>query len=178
MQPTFSGLRQERPGPNSQTMRFLWLLWVGLFLGMGTALQAGAPAPQLSLRILVQSNQIANSAQTVAVPLTDPEETIYVNAIPEASEKDLIGVEPYNGPAGETGATLHFTSHAGLSFNADTMQNQGRILVVVLNGRVVYSPIIDSVISGGDFLIPHGVSPQDMALLQATAQINQKRMKE
>ncbi|WP_093284948.1 hypothetical protein [Verrucomicrobium sp. GAS474] len=149
---------------------FPLVLAAGLLLPAG-ALQAGGEKPKLVLRVYIQNED--PGSRSMPLNLTDPDQTIHINVDPEASERDLEAVEPYAGENGETGAVIHFSRHAGLLLNAVTIQKTGKILVVSLNGRIVYSPVIDTVINE-TLLIPRGVTPEDMALLQAMVKENKK----
>ena len=137
--------------------------------------RAGAPAPKVTLRLCLQvdaQSGATGSKQTVPVRLANPDQIIYINAQPEASEHDLVGIEPYNGVAGENGAILHFSRHAAIGLNNATVQNQGRILVVLLDGRPVYTPVIDAPLSSGDFIVPRGVLPIEITELQKVIKLN------
>ncbi|MDE1169652.1 MAG: hypothetical protein PW734_00340 [Verrucomicrobium sp.] len=136
---------------------------------------AGAKPPSVSLRICLETEGAGSSNQSVPVQLQNPDQTVYVNPAPEASERDLVGAEAYSGPGGEQGALLHFNRHAAIALSSATMQHEGKILVVFLDGRIVYAPVIDAALSSGDFLIPRGVLPEEIALLQAQAKENLKR---
>lgn len=159
-----------------------FLSGIALFLVFGLVLsvvapaaRAGAPAPKVTLRLCVQvdaQSGATESKQTVPVRLVNPDQVIYINAMPEASEHDLVGIEPYSGVAGESGAILHFSRHAAISLNNATVQNQGRILVVLLDGRPVYTPVIDGPLTTGDFIVPRGVLPLELAELQKVIKIN------
>ena len=105
----------------------------------------------------------------IPIQLTQPDEQIFVSSIPEATEKDLLGIVPAPGAAG--GAILHFSDHAGMNLDAATSQGDGKVLVVVLDGRVIYSPMIDTTIKT-DILIPRGIMPQEFSLLDALAKQN------
>jgi hypothetical protein len=143
--------------------------------------RAGAPAPQVNLRICVQvdaQSGATGSKQTAPIRLSNPDEVIYIKSLPEVTERDLVGIEPYSGVAGETGAIFHFSSHAAIELNNTTLQNEGRILVVLLDGRPIYSPVIDAPLNSGDFVVPRGVLPAEMTELQKVIKENlQQTMK-
>jgi len=148
--------------------RSLSLLFVlGLALLSAPLLHAGGKKPELVLRVYTQNED--PGARSVPLLLTDPDQTIHINADPEVTEGDLEAAEPY----GESGVLLHFSRHAGLLLNSATMQKMGKILVVSLNGRIVYSPVIDTPINE-TLLLPQGVTPQDMALIQAKIKANHR----
>jgi len=140
-----------------------------VYLLFSTLCFAGSKPPQIYLRVYTQTDSNGSPNSIIPIQLTQPDDQIFVSAIPEASEKDLIGIVPAPGAAG--GAILHFNEHAGMNLDAATSQGDGKILVVVLDGRVIYSPMIDATIKT-DLLIPRGILPQEFSLLQAVAKQN------
>jgi hypothetical protein len=129
---------------------------------------AGKTPPKLLLRIHVQTTgdgMSVNQAQTVYLPPNN--EPILIRALPEVTEQNLIGVLP------EPGGTLLTFDHPGeVNLSAVTAEDQGRILVVFLNGFIIYAPIIDEQITNGQLLLPHPLAPQIVALLEDIAQRN------
>jgi hypothetical protein len=59
-----------------------------------------------------------------------------------------------------------------VNLSAVTAQNQGRILVVLINNTIFYAPVIDTQISDGRLDIPHHLTPQALALMQEVVQKN------
>jgi len=141
------------------------------FLLLAAPCLAGSKPPQIFLRVYTQTDSQGSPNSMIPVQLTQPDEQIFVSSIPEATEKDLIGVDASPGGNGTVGAILHFSAHAGMNLDAATSQGDGKILVVVLNGRVVYSPMIDMGLKT-ELLIPRGILPQEFSLLQAVAKQN------
>jgi preprotein translocase subunit SecD len=105
---------------------------------------------------------------TITIPPDN--EQIQVRTLPEVTEGDLTNVQ-------QDAAGLHLQfDHVGqVNLSAVTAQNQGRILVVLIDGYVVYAPIIDEQITNGELDIPHQLSPQIVQLLQGVAQQNVKQ---
>jgi hypothetical protein len=146
---------------HSSIMRWIFLLAGLLFLAFLPA-HAGHSPPQIFLRIHVQTNGTGQSAMevtTIKIPPSGQE--IMIRTLPEVSEKNLSGVA-------QDQAGLHLTfDHVGtVNLNAVTAQNQGRILVVLIDGFVIYAPLIDEQISNGQLDIPRQVTPQILTLLQ------------
>jgi hypothetical protein len=143
-------------------------LLIALALLASLPAHAGHSAPKLFLRIHVQTTGEglpANQAQTVAVPPDG--ELIQVRALPEVTEGDLVGVEPR-----PNGTLLTFDHSGQVNLDVVTGANQGRILVVLLNGYVIYAPTIDEQISNGQLLLPHPLAPQVVKMLQDIAAKN------
>jgi hypothetical protein len=147
-------------------MRYL-LFALALFIVLPA--HGGKSPPKLLLRIHVQttgSGLAENQARTVLLPPNN--EPIQVRGLPEVSERNLIGVEPQ-----KNGGTLLAFDHEGqINLSAVTAQNQGRVLVVFLNGYIIYAPIIDEQITNGQMLLPHPLDPKIVKLLQDIAADN------
>jgi preprotein translocase subunit SecD len=71
-----------------------------------------------------------------------------------------------------SGLHLQFDHVGQVNLSAVTAQNQGRILVVLIDGYVVYAPIIDEQITNGELDIPRPMPLQVVQFLQDVAQKN------
>jgi len=129
---------------------------------------AGKSPPKITLRIHVQTTGDGlsqNQAQTVYLPPNG--EPIQLRAMPEVSEHNLIAIDP------RPGGTLLTYDHDGqINLSAVTAQNQGRIMVVFLDGYIIYAPVIDEQITNGQLLLPHALTPHAVQLLQDVAKKN------
>ncbi len=144
---------------------------VWMSLGMVTLIWlvnfAGSSRPHVTFRVHVQTESRGlSSKQAFPVRLTHPDEAIMVNAIPEVSESDISDVESW--PSDDEGLVLrvHFAPHGAQALSNATYQDQGKVMVVFLNGRLIYAPIIDMNISNGTLTIPRGVLPVEVAELE------------
>jgi hypothetical protein len=143
-----------------------WLLL--LFLTILPA-QAGHKPPKIILRVHVQTTgegMPAELATTIALPPNG--ETIQIRSLPEVSEIDLTDVK--QAPDGTV--RLFFDHRGQVNLSAATAENQGRILVLMIDGYITYAPIIDQQITNGELDIPHPLSSQIVQLLQETARQN------
>ena len=149
-------------------MRWICLLVGFAFLGFLPA-QAGHSAPKIVLRVHVQSagdGQSALEVTTITIPPNG--ERIQVRTLPELTEGELVGVAQ----DASGGLRLQFNHVGQVNLSAVTAQNQGRILVVLIDGIVVYAPTIDEQITDGELDIPHPVDPQITQLLQEVVRQN------
>lgn len=108
---------------------------------------------------------VAQEATTITLPPNG--EQIQVRTLPEATEQELVDVRQ-----NASGLHLQFDHVGQVDLSAVTAQNQGRILVVLINGYIVYAPIIDEQITNGELDIPHPINPQVILLLQEVARRN------
>ena len=125
------------------------LLWIG-----------AAPKPPVLLRIHLQAPEGSKGTVSVPVTLFNPAETISIQSLPEVSEKEIKKVSTR-----EDGTILvEFTDFGQTKLEVGTSTGRGLILVVIVNGRVVYAPRIDTVLTNGCLLLPAGsISAEEMA---------------
>lgn len=148
-------------------MRWICLL-IGLSFYTFLPAHAGHSAPKIFLRIHVQTageGQSAQEATSVTIPPTN--EQILVRTLPDLNEQELISVEQ-----DDAGLHLQFNHTGTVDLDAVTAQNQGRILVVMIDATVIYAPIIDQEITNGHLDIPHPLPPQVVQLLQEVVKNN------
>jgi preprotein translocase subunit SecD len=144
----------------------LFLAWLCLML---VPARAGHSPPPILLRIYVQTNGeglAATQAHEITIPPDN--ETIQIRALPEVTEGNLNAVE--TDAAGHV--HFHFDHEGQVNLDAVTAQNQGRILVVFINGYIIYAPTIDEEISDGELVIPHPLPAEVVQILQDTAKRN------
>jgi len=126
-------------------------------------LMAGSQKPQFSLRIHVQAGDQIRDDRVVPIALIAPQEIIRVHKFPVLTEKNLVdAIETANG-----GVILGFNQAGQHSLETVTSTEMGRILIVVLNGRIIYDAQIDMPMSSGRLLIPNGLSESDTMMLRA-----------
>jgi preprotein translocase subunit SecD len=149
-------------------MRLLCLLAGILGLTL-LPVHAGHSPPKIIMRVNIQTTGAGmSSMEAVTINVPPDNEEILVRRLPEATEQDLIDVH-----ADASGAVHFRFNHTGqINLDAVTAQNQGRILVVSLNGIIIYAPTIDEEISNGELIIPHPMNPEILLLLQEQAQKN------
>jgi preprotein translocase subunit SecD len=148
--------------------RWLCLLIGLLFLTFQPA-WAGHSPPKIFLRIHIQtSGEGLPATQVAQVALPSTGETIMIRAMPEITERDLIAVQ-----SDASGSVhLHFNHDGQVALSVATGQNQGRIMVVMLNGFIIYAPVIDEQITNGELVLPRQFTPKALQLLQEAAQKN------
>jgi preprotein translocase subunit SecD len=149
-------------------MRWTCLLIGFLFLTFLPA-WAGHSPPKIVLRVHVQTTGEGQSPQEVTTITIPPNgEQIQVRTLPELTEQELVGVQQDASGA----VRLQFNHTGQVDLDAVTAENQGRFLVVLIDGYVIYAPVIDEQITSGELDIPRHISPQIVQLLQEVAQEN------
>jgi hypothetical protein len=130
---------------------------VGLILWIGAA-----EKPPVLLRVHLQAPEGAKGMVTVPITLLNPPESIAIRNIPELSEKDIRQVRVL--PDGS--AMVEFDDFGKTKLEVATNTGRGLILVVIVNGRVVYAPTIDVSLTRGSLALPAGsLFPQEIQSL-------------
>jgi hypothetical protein len=132
-----------------------WIL--GLMLWMGAA-----EKPPVLLRVHLQAPEGAKGMVTVPVTLLNPPETIAIRNLPEVSEKDIQRVRAL----ADGTVVVEFDDFGKTKLEVATNTGRGLILVVIVNGRVVYAPMIDTSLTKGALALPAGsVFPEEIQAL-------------
>ncbi len=110
------------------------------------------------------------TTQAINVPLPPTGEIIQVRALPEITEHDIFDVKA----DAENNVTLTLDHRGRVNLSATTGEDQGKIMVVMLNGVVIYAPVIDAQITSGILAIPHPLTPEVIKIMQDMAKQNVK----
>lgn len=143
-------------------------LVLGLLLLAFLPAHAGHSGPLILMRVYIQTNEGLPPSEARPVEIPPDNEVIQVRTLPEVTEQELIAVETDSSGA----VHLHFDHTGQVNLDVVTAQNQGRIMVVMINGFIVYAPIIDQELTNGELILPHPLQPEVVKLLQETAQRN------
>jgi len=141
------------------------VLLAGALFWMGAA-----EKPPVLIRVHLQASEGARGEASVPVSLFNPPEKVAIQSLPELTEKDIQRVTTR--PDGTV--LLEFDDFGKTKLEVATSTGRGLILVVIVNGRVVYAPRIDTVLTRGCLLLPAGsVTPEE--ILQANADVEKYR---
>lgn len=125
---------------------FAWFVFVG---------SSEKPLPML--RFHVQTSQKFGKEKVIPVTLIDPAARIFIGKYPDLSEKDIQSLEILD----KGRVLVVFNEEGRRRLEEMTRANLEIIMVVICNGRVVYAPLIDMIISDGRFIVPEGISAQE-----------------
>jgi len=143
----------------------LFTVLVGMLLWMGAA-----EKPPVLIRVHLQAAEGARGEASVPVSLFNPPEKVAIQSLPELSEKDIHKVSTRS----DGTILLEFDDFGKTKLEVATSTGRGLIMVVIVNGRVVYAPRIDTVLTSGGLLLPAGaVTPEE--ILQTNADVEKYR---
>lgn len=143
----------------------IFTVLVGMLLWMGAA-----EKPPVLIRVHLQAAEGARGEASVPVSLFNPPEKVAIQSLPELSEKDIRKVSTRI----DGTVLLEFDDFGKTKLEVATSTGRGLIMVVIVNGRVVYAPRIDTVLTNGSLLLPAGaVTPEE--ILQTNADVEKYR---
>ncbi len=122
-------------------------LLVGAWFWIGAA-----EKPPVLLRVHLQAPEGVKGMVTVPITLLNPPATIAIRNIPEVSEKEIRKIQSL--PDGTV--VVEFDDFGKTKLEVATNTGRGLILVVIVNGRVVYAPTIDTNLTRGTLALPAG----------------------
>ena len=132
-------------------------LLVGAWFWIGAA-----EKPPVLLRVHLQAPEGAKGMVTVPVTLLNPPETIAIRNLPELSERDIHQVRTLT----DGTIVVDFDDFGKTKLEVATNTGRGSILVVIVNGRVVYAPTIDTTLTRGFLALPAGsIFPEEIKSL-------------
>jgi preprotein translocase subunit SecD len=146
-----------------------------VYLAFLTLALAGGNKPKCTFRLHVQTTGDKLSVnQAMPAFLNDPPETIQVSTIPDLSERDLVKAEARETTNGRT-LWVKFDNHGTTVLSTITTQFMGRIFVVYLNQKVIFSPVIDQRIGNGELIVPYPVTDEEIKALNKVIKKNDKQ---
>ena len=135
-----------------------------------------ATKPPVLFRVHLQAPEGSKGQASVPVTLFNPAETISIQTIPEVSEKEVRKVSTRL----DGSILVEFTDFGQTKLEVGTSTGRGLILVVIVNGRVVYAPRIDTVLTNGCLLLPAGsITLEEMAQMNGDVEhTKEQRLKD
>lgn len=128
-------------------MEKVWVFVLGAWLWLGAA-----EKPPVLLRVHLQAPEGVKGMLTVPLTLFNPPETIAIRNLPEVTEKEIRQAKILADGTVE----VDFDDFGKTKLEVATSSGQGLILVVIVNGRVVYAPVIDTTLTRGRLALPSG----------------------
>ena len=154
-----------------KAVRRLLPLLAGLFVLLGAT-----PKPPLLFRVHLQAPEGSKGQVSVPVTLFNPSQTISIQSLPEVSEKEIRKVSTRV----DGTILVEFTDFGQTKLEVGTSTGRGLIMVVIINGRVVYAPRIDTVLVNGCLLLPAGsITLEEMAQINGDVEVSKgQRLKD
>ncbi|MFH1067521.1 MAG: hypothetical protein V1746_06435 [bacterium] len=134
-------------------MRMKWLMFLITVCFLVSCASEKLP-PLLAFHVQTDNQE---ERDTLRVALTDPPSVIRVEKDPWLTEEDVeVAMVQKDGKV-----LLTLTADGGEKLKKLTHENQGRVLIIAFNQRVVFAPVMDQALDGRFFVVPYGLTPED-----------------
>jgi len=136
-----------------------------LFIGLCPVVSAGGKADnKASVSVHLETEGTDNPK--MIFPQQVGSQTRYFRRVPEVGAKDVISFSPFPSDAGgDYGVVFKLKDNASRRLAAVTSANQGRWLLIMINGRAVDGVVIDRQVDDGVVVAWKGVNLADIAVL-------------
>lgn len=144
--------------------RFAAALMILLTVLSPAVFAAGKAGNEASVSVHMETESTDNPKMIFPQEISG--QTRYFRRIPEINTKDVVSFSPFPAEGGgDFGVVFKVKDNAARRLSAVTAANQGRWLVMMINGRVVDGVIIDKQVDDGVVVAWRGVNLADIAVL-------------
>jgi len=144
-----------------KTFRTLALLLLALALA-GFAQKSGA----LSVTFHVEANARDTNTFSFPIDLKNLKRQAYIEKMPSITEHEIAAIFPFAASDGTMGCAFKLDDHGRIWLDTVSIENYGKALVAMVNGRIVFDMLIDKRVSDGIVTIQNGLTEQDIAILK------------
>jgi hypothetical protein len=117
-------------------------------------------------RVHVEANPNDTAAFSTSVPALLSGKRLAIERIPRLSESDVVAFYPYPAKDGSYGALFQLDEHGRLALDTLSVEQRGRLLFVLVNGRPVAELQIDQRVTDGRIYVASGLTNADIAALK------------
>jgi hypothetical protein len=147
-----------------RALRFL------LALAFAAALCAGQRKPDFSIRFYVESRGNPGGQFTRPVDFKNPPRKGYLEAVPLASEKDVVAIHPVRHADGTIGCAFKFGPGGTMRLATTSSDRRGASMMIFFGTKQgvhqVIDLIIDKPVRDGIIYVPTGITPGELAMLE------------
>ncbi|HWL54202.1 MAG TPA: hypothetical protein VNQ90_17305 [Chthoniobacteraceae bacterium] len=127
---------------------------------------AAKKPPAFNIRFHLQASEADGEPFVTRLPIHDGRGPAFIKKVPEITEHDIVAIFPFTAADGTYGCTLKLTVHGRISLDSTSVEARGRVLVCIINGRVVTAMMIDKRVSDGILTVPSGLTASDVDQLE------------
>ena len=117
-------------------------------------------------RVHTEANPQDTAAFSSSVRALFSGKQVAIERMPRLSERDVVAFYPYTAANGTYGALLQLDEHGRIALDALSVERNGSLLFVLINGRPVSELFIDRRVSDGRIYIGSGLTKADIDLMK------------
>jgi len=113
-------------------------------------------------RVHAEANPNDTAAFSASVPALFSGKRVAIERAPRLSERDVVAFYPYSTKDGSNGALFQLDEHGRVTLDALSVEQRGRLLFVLVNGRPIAQLEVDQRVSDGRIYIASGLTKADI----------------
>ncbi|HLB34283.1 MAG: hypothetical protein A3F67_06540 [Verrucomicrobia bacterium RIFCSPHIGHO2_12_FULL_41_10] len=154
----------------------IFFAWVSFSHGAATKRK-----PPFTLRVYAEGSEQGDPSVSIPMTPLNTQQKGYIQTMPLLTEHDVVAaypfVVPYEG-GNQGGSYFRLNTHGVNALHRFSMEKQGTLLTVIVNGRHVTDVLVDKPASDGLFVISSGLTLEELtALSQNFPIIGKEKMK-
>jgi len=123
------------------------------------------PIP-VTVRLHGEGKEQEGPSFVTSIELTNPAKKIFIRKVPAVNERDIKAFYPFPGHDGLIGAYFRLDAHGTNKLDQFTIEEKGKLAVVLINGRVSAALHIENRVGDGILFVPGGIKPDEIVLLE------------
>lgn len=113
-------------------------------------------------RVHAEANPNDGASFTASVPALFSGKRVSIERMPRLSERDVLAFYPYSAKDGSYGALFQLDEHGRVTLDALSVEQRGRLVFVLVNGRPVTQLEVDQRVADGRIYIASGLTKADV----------------
>ncbi len=124
--------------------------------------------PPVSIRLHGEGNEREGESFVTSVELSSPKKKLFIRKVPVVNERDVKAFLSFPGRDGTIGAYFRLDAHGSNKLTQFTTESNGRLAVIMINGRIASAARVEGAVKDGIFFVPGGLLPSEVAQLAAS----------
>jgi len=121
--------------------------------------------PPVTIRLHGEGNEKEGESFVTRIELKTPAKKIFVRKVPVITERDIRSFYPFPGENGTVGAYFRLDPHGSDKLQQFTIEDRGRLAVVLVNGRVACALQVTKRVADGILYVASGIQPEEVPRL-------------
>ena len=136
-------------------------IFASLIVALFAASVLGKDQPCV-FRIHAEANPNDTASFSASVPALFSGKRVAIERMPRLSERDVVAFYPYSAKDGSSGALFQLDEHGRVALDELSVEQRGRLVFVLVNGRPVAQLEVDQRVSDGRIYIASGLTKADI----------------
>jgi hypothetical protein len=121
---------------------------------------------EVSIRIHAETTRQDTSSFSIPVVVEHPHRELFIDKIPDISERDIVAMYPFPADDGTFGCTFKLDEHGKINLETVSTEKRGYSLVAVVDGLPVDQMLVDARVKDGILTIRRGFKPEQLVKMK------------